>query len=620
MSVEQTEIAQPSLFMPVRFFPAERDVFRKKEELTPSQWAAKYRVVTMGGHKGPWRNEVSPHLPAIMDAWGLAHVREVVVCKSPQTGGTEVMYNCLASAVDRDPAEMMVIMPSQETARKVSEDRIIPMITQSPRIGRYISDNPDDTAKQRIKLRNGAILYMAWSNSASALATFPIKYLFFDETDKYPAFVGKESDPISLGEKRARTFRFTHKILKASSPTREDGPIWKALQRCDVVYHYFARCPDCGHEQPFTIDNLRYLQDRTPEDIRRDGLAAYECRACFKQWTDGEKEAAVRAGKWTIVKGENVSRPRRVGFHLPSWISPDVSLSEIAAAWVNARNDRAKLIDFYNDYLAEPFIEKFSDRKEASILALRDDRPRGVVPRDISTLLCLIDTQQRGFYYEVVAFGWGPSLESWQVREGYVETFEALIEVLSRSEYLDADGRPYAIQAAFIDSGGGTGATPKHSRTAEVYDFCRQYPMVRPLKGRQRMSTLVSPSIIDYYPGTKKPIFIDPNTGGIVGVKLYNVNVTYFKDQLATKLAINSTDPGAWHLHAEAADDYARQMIAEYRNEKGVWICPQGKANHYWDLGVYRLAAAEILQIKFWKKPEEATRPAGRRVLSRGVQ
>lgn len=606
--------AQASLFKSYTIRACVREVWKKRETLTPSQWAARYRTVTMGAHVGPWRNDITPYLPFIMDTFMQAVIREGVICGSPQTGKTETPYNCLAQAMDIDPSNMMVVMPSQDVSGKVAEDRIIPMIRESSRLKELISSNPDDTSKRRVKLSNGARLYMAWSNSPSALATFPIKYLVFDECDKYPPTVGKETDPMTLGEKRVRTFRHTHKIFKVSTPTREDGPIWKSLQRCDVIYHFHAKCPDCAHEQPFHLDNLRQPEGVKPEEIRRNHLGRYECRACFKQWTDYERDMAVRAGSWKRAKGESIEKPRSVGFHLPSWLSPDVSLSEIAEAWIIAKKDRTKLIDFYNDYLAEPYIEQQSERKEDSILALKDDRPRGTVPRDISTLILLADTQQRGFYYEVAAFGWGSLLESWQVREGYVETFEALTEVLEKSEYRDADGRAYVIQAAFIDSGGGTGAAPKHSRTAEVYEYCRSKPVFRPLKGRQRLNTPFSPTRIDFYPGPKKV----PIPGGLT---LYNINVTYFKDQLNTKLGINSTDPGAFHLHSETTEDYAKQMTAEYRNDKGVWICPQGKANHYWDLGVYRMAAAEILQIKFWKKPEDmAARPTGRRVLSKGVE
>lgn len=608
-----TTAPQPSLFQPVRFFPAEREVFRKKEKLTPSQRAEKYRVVTLGAHVGPWRNDITPYLAHIMDIWALPYVREVVICKSPQTGGTEAMYNCMSYAMDRDPSTDMVIMPGQDVARKIAEDRIIPMLRQDLRLRDLISENPDDTAKQRVRLRNGEILYMAWSNSSSALASFPIKRLYFDETDKYPPMVGKEADPISLGEKRARTFRYTHKMFKVSTPTRETGSIWKALQRCDVVYHFYARCPSCGCEQVFKFDQLKYPDARTPEDIRREHLARYDCEGCGLAWTDHQKDLAVRAGRWEAVKGENVVRPRRVGYHLPSWLSPDVSLSEVAAAYLTAKKDPAKLVDFYNDYLAEPFIEKHSERKADAVLALKDDRLRGLVPKETAALVLLADTQQRGFYYEVVAFGWGLSLESWQVREGFVETFEGLKEVLNSSDYRDIDGREYRIMAGAIDSGGGTGTTPKHTRTSEVYRFCLENPIMRPIKGRQVMTHPVSSTRLDFFPGTKTPI-----PGGLV---LFLVNVTYFKDQLSTKLAINPADPGAWHLHSECTEEYARQMTVEYRDDRGKWQCPPGKANHYWDTGVYRLALAEIIQVKFWKKPEEnQLRRLPRRVVSRGIQ
>ena len=313
----------------------------------------------------------------------------------------------------------------------------------------------------------------------------------------------------------------------------------------------------------------------------------------------------MRHGRWKAVRGADVSKPRSVGFHQPSWISPDVSLSEIAAAYLTAKTDRTKLIDFYNDYCAEPYIEKHSERKEDAILALRDDRPRGVVPRGIAALLCLVDTQQKGFYYTVRAFGWGPALDSWLVREGYVESFKGIEDVLYNSEYVDVDGAKHVIHAGFIDSGGGTGTVPQHSRTAEVYDFCRLNPIIRPLKGRQRMTTTVSPTQIDFYPRSKKPI-----PGGLT---LYMVNVTYFKDQLATKLSIHPEDSGAWRLHSETSTEYARQMVVEYKDDVGRWLCPPGKANHYWDLGVYALAAAEILQIKYWKRSENGNAPPQRR-------
>jgi phage terminase large subunit GpA-like protein len=121
-----------------------------------------------------------------------------------------------------------------------------------------------------------------------------------------------------------------------------------------------------------------------------------------------------------------------------------------------------------------------------------------------------------------------------------------------------------------------------------------------------------NPTRLDFFPGPKgKKI---PIPGGLI---LYIINVTIYKNELSGKLNIEPTDPGAIHLYADVGRDYAKQMCAEYQDEHGWWICPNGKPNHHWDIGVYGLALADILQLRIRRKQSEAG-PA-RRVLSRGV-
>lgn len=570
-----------------KFTWAERRVFKKQDPLTVSQWAERYRIVTMGANKGPWRNYISPHLGKVMDMWGASHVREVVICKSPQTGGTEVELNCIGYAIDRDPSTMMLVMPSESLASRTNVDRIIPMIEQSPKLRELISPNPDDMARMRIKLRNGALFYIAWANSPTALASFPIKYLFFDEVDKYPAQAGKETDPISLGEKRTITFSHTRKIMKVSTPTREEGHIWQAWQKVDVQYRYYAKCPFCGQEQLMKIDNLKW-EEASVQEILRKELAWYECESCKAKWGEVERKRAIRGGGWRPNK--EVSRARSVGFHMPAWISSDVALAEIAAAYLMAQQDRVKMIDFYNAYLAEPYQEIVIDRQEDMILALRDERPRGLVPKEADILLASVDTQMRGFYYEIRAWKGGYEMESWLVREGYVETFDALVKVLLDDTYQNADGNQYKVEIAFIDSGAGVGEYGV-SRTAEVYDFCRRFRKIIPIKGQQRMSSAYKVTTLDVYPGTNKVI---PG-----GLKLYHINVTYYKDYLASKLSVPAHDAGAWHLHKEVDYSYARQMCAEYKDDNGFWQKLKNRENHWWDCAVYNLALADIVGVKY---------------------
>ena len=103
--------------------------------------------------------------------------------------------------------------------------------------------------------------------------------------------------------------------------------------------------------------------------------------------------------------------------------------------------------------------------------------------------------------------------------------------------------------------------------------------------------------MLQNYPGTNKPI-----PGGLA---LYNLNVTHYKNQLNGKLNINPADPGAWHLHETTSASYAKQMCAEYQDDSGWWICPKNKDNHFWDCGVYFLAAIDIIGVEYWSTPEE---------------
>ena len=611
---------QTTFLTTVRFFPAEREVFRKKEDLTVSQWAEAKRWVTMGAHVGPWRNEISPHLAFIMDTFDLPHVREGVICGSPQTGKTEAPYNLLGKAMAYDPSTMMIIMPSQGKARTVAEDRLIPMIRQSPGLRHLVSDNPDDTAKQRVKLRHGAILYMSWATSADAVAGWPIKYILLDECDKYPPALGKEADPITLAEKRARTFRHTYKIIKVSTPTTEDGPIWQALRRCDVEYHYFARCPSCGEEQTFKLDQLRYDEKAAPEAIRRECSARYECEECGELWTDLLRDRAVRAGRWKRVRGENILRPRAVGFHLPSWISADVSLSEIAAARIKAKTSKTKLIDFYNDYLARPFVESEEGESvdyEVLYNRRRDYAPGGAdwqVPMPACVLTAAADIQKNRIEVEVVA--WGPGFESWGIEHRVFpgdtsswknQVWKDFDAWRKDSRWTHESGVRLRLATVGIDSG---------YLAPEVYRYVRgkQGSRVYACKGS---STRGKPIVSVSAPKRARRPMKDRYR-----VNLITIGTEEAKDLLHERLQIEEPGPGYMHYHTGYSLEYFRQLTAEHAVKKydsrghtyRVWELKHSDArNEALDLRVINLAMVELLNPKFEVLAENLKKQAAER-------
>jgi terminase, large subunit len=585
---------QPSITIPYQV----KRILQQPEKISVSEHARKYRVVTDGAHEGRWRHEYAPHTVKIMDTFGAPWVREVWFCGVEQSGKTNTMLNCMAWAIDCDPGNIYYLMPTEDTGAKITGGKIKPMLAKSPRLSRLVSDRQDDTSLSRIKLLNGVTIFPAHANSATAMATWAAKFCFGDEVDKYPPMAGKEADPITLIKKRNRTYKGRYKRFFSSTPA--GMYIHQGMQDCHQVYEYRERCPDCGQHIRMEADNLVMPPDPTPEMIELEGCE-YACNECGSLWDEAARITAIKTGGWFVTKGGNLSRPEKVGFHHRAWDCLDIGLTEIAVAYLKGKSGpMADRVAWANGYEAIDYKHERKDRAEDYILRLVDQTlPRAVVPRDTSCLMMIADTQRKGFFYQIIAYGFGQDLPVKVIDHGYVERFDGLANIANR-EWCDADDRPHRIAAAWIDSGGGTSDNnPKHSRTKEVYAFCKLNPVFRPLKGRQRQTQPWNSTLLEFFPskkGSKIPI-----RGGLI---LYTINVTLYKDELATKLQVEPGDPGAITLHAEMGMDYAQQMCAEFRDDRGYWQCPRGKDNHHWDISVYALAAADIAGIRKMKQTD----------------
>jgi len=583
----------------------ELEILKKKKPMPVSAWAERHRVVPEDSSiPGRWKNSTTPYLAGIMDASFFPSVQEIIICAPPQTGKSDCVNNCIGYAADRKPGNVLYVYPDELTAKENAKDRLRPMFNDSTRLRSYLTGYQDDMASLKINLRHMKI-YMAWANSAARLGNKPLPYVVLDEEDKYPPTAGKkEASPADLAKKRTRTFPHMRKVWRMSTPTMESGPIWMALTKeAEVIFVYWVRCPDCEGLQQMVFEQIKWPGggDADPREVETRKLSHYECEKCGAHWDDLSRNIAVRHGEWREKKTGlalntwlKSHKPRSIGFHLKSWISPFVSMSEAAAAFLWGMKDKTKLKDFQNGHAAEPWKVYTKDREEDRILALQDDRPRGMVPGGgvVAALTAGVDTQDNGFYYEIRAWGFGMEKESWCVREGFCMTWDALKQILWDDEYKDADGNTYFVRIAFQDALG--------HRTAEVYDFCRQHRgRIVPTFGKKTMAQPHAWSNIEYYPGTKKPI---PG-----GLKALNVNTLYYKNELSRLLEINPADPGAFHYHSELSYDWAAMMTVEYLDEKGFWACPDGKANHGWDCSVLALAAHEVLGVKFWKRPGAKT-------------
>ena len=583
---------------------------RQPEKMKVSEWAEKYRMVPDGAHVGAWRHEYAPHTVKIMDTFGLPWVREVWFCGVEQSGKTNTMLNCLGWAIDCDPGNVFYLMPTEDTAKKVFGEKIRPTFQRSPRLSRYLSNRQDDATLSKISMVHGVSILAAWANSPASMATFTAKHSFGDEIDKYPVMAGREADPITLIKKRNRTYRGRFKRFFGSTPA--GLYIHKGTLNCHQVWEFRIKCPECGELVRMDADHLVLPEGATPESVDQAG-AEYACNSCAAVWDDTTREHAIRTGRWICVKGVDVARPAKVGFHHRAWECLDISLGEIAAAYLKGKNgDLAAKTAWANGYEAIDYeAETVGILDENHLLGYRSELARNLVPPDTAYLTLLVDTQQASFYYEVWAMSYAPSIDLHMVRHGILEKFEDVEGILYRETFKDHTGAEFRISIGLIDSGGTRKGWQKHSRTVEVYEWCSRNRVMMPHKGVPgRAGEVMTFRDVQTYPGTNKAI---PG-----GLKRVNLRVDLFKDELERILNIQPDDAGALSFHSEIDETFARHFTAESKDEKGDWIHNRKIRNDYFDCTVYALALREMIKGRVPLK-EDAGQQQGRRVRSSGV-
>lgn len=519
-----------------------------------------------------------------MDAFSDPFIERIVFNKGSQIGGTEALLNMMLYAIHQDPAPALVVYPTLELAKYASRKRIRPVIDACPELKAKRPENDDDFTTMEM-LFPGMVLTLSGANSPASLASRPCRYVFLDEVNKFPVNSGKEADPISLAMERQKTF-WNKKTVIVSTPTTEAGQITTAMQMCDVVYDYHVPCPHCGTFQTLQWKQIKWDRNLDKNDpfyaTNVKNSTFYECESCHNTITDLHRPAMIQGGEW-LPREKPPAHIRSKGFHLPSFYSPWLTWGDMSEIFIKSRPYPEQFQNVVNSWWAEPWIPYTQDRKESAIMELKDDRPRGLVPSNgVLGITAGIDTQDNGFYYVVRA--WGEFDESWLITEGFIDDYDALLSIVM-GRFKSLNGLEYIVNLAFQDAMG--------HRTAEVYEKLRRIPQVKPTKGEQRMAMSYSVSKLETFPGTNKPI--------IGGLSLYRINSTHFKDKLHSKLDVPPADPGAFHLHSEVSDDYARQMVSEFRNDKGIWECINNRSNHYWDCETLAMAAADVLGIRHWK-------------------
>jgi phage terminase large subunit GpA-like protein len=551
-------------------------ILKPPEKLTVSEWSAKKRILDSktSAIPGIWRNEQTPYLVKIMDAFNDPEVEEIIFVKSTQVGGTETLNNMIGYVIEQDPSSTLVVYPTLELAEFTSDNRIKPMVKLCPSL-----DNKFDDDSKRLELQfDGMYLVLSGANSASSLASRPIRFLFLDEVDKYPANAGKEADPISLARERTKTFVNNKKIFQTSTPTLKTGPIWQEWLGADTQYKYFVSCPHCGHQDIFSFKNLKFDSKATPEKAKES--AFYFCTECGSLITDNEKLKMIETGEWKNVNGGKSKR--RIAFWINAFYSPWVKFGDFAYEFVNCKKYPLKLMNFINSWLAEPWEDVETSNSSEMLLKKQNKYDKGVVPKDTVLITAGADIQRKSIYYTIRA--WQSDMTNHNIEHGQVFSFRELEIAMNRTFY-NENGEGHIVNLCCIDSG---------DQTDDVYDFCYiNYDWSVPVKGSsQKMNSKFKISTID------------KQNSQANGMKLVLIDTDFYKDMISTRIR---KQEGGFFVYDGCDMDYADQVTSEQKvTEKTkagktiqTWKPKKTNVdNHYFDCEVYAYCAADICGIR----------------------
>lgn len=543
--------------------------FTPPEDITVTQWADKKRRLSpeSSAEPGPWRTSRTPYLKEPMDAVTDPKVKLLVMVASSQVGKSEFELNSIGYIIDQDPGSILYIQPTIDDAKKFSKLRVAPMVRDCRTLRSKVADPKSRDSNNTILQKSfpGGMLTICGSNSASALASTPVRYVIGDELDRWAGSAGKEGSPWELAKARQTTF-YNAKSLAVSTPTIKGHSTIADLFSTGTQERWHHRCPECGEYHDIVFNDIRFEYDATEIRGKKHYTVrsvSWVCPSC--ETPHSEREMKAQPAKWVAANPAAYANGVR-SFWLNAFSSPWASWASLILAYLEALGNSEKLQVVYNTKFGELWEDRGDLEDEETIMGRRETYD-AELPDGVLVLTCGVDTQDDRLEYEVVGHGrWG---EKWGIKRGVImgrpdtaDVWQALDDIVDH-QYSFANGVKLKISTTFVDSGG--------HYTQDVYSACRDrmYRKVFAIKGRGGEG-------VPYTSPPKKTNIVIK--GRYIGqCWLYTLGVDSGKQSIMDSLRVR--EPGAKYYHFPKNQDlgYGPEFFTGLLSERLVY--KQGRQN-----------------------------------------
>jgi len=510
------------------------------------------------------------------------HVNKQTLCWGSQSSKTLTFTASMAYLLAEFPKDAIWIMPSADNARNFSKGRWLPFMEDCKRLREQC---PISAASGRIdtdKITNmrqeflSCTLTFAGAGSENNVKSAPVAYLVMDEIDE----IDEDIRQAALERIKGRR---EYKIIQTSTPTTEDGGVWREYLNGDQR-KYYVPCPHCEEfillewrqqeKKRYSIkfDESAKLDDGTWDYNKVARTAHFQCPCCDGKIMDAHKPQMLEGGEWRATNPHAPEGHR--SYHLSSLYSPVMQFSTLMVKWLQAQGSISALKKFIQGDLAEPWRDELVNTDQADANQLEADYERGTIKGEVRLLQ--VDTQTDHFRFTVR--GYEQSGDSYLIDYGMAPNFTDL----------DALFDKYSCHRACIDTRG--------DRTAEIYEeVWRRRGKWIGIQGYDRMQEPYRIQQKDPFTGDKQ------GRGGRSKIMILQVNKSVWEPEL---VALRAAKLKGFYTFADTPKDYYDQLFGAYWVEKKdssghkklvrkVRKC----GDHYLDCEVYGRAFSKFLGL-----------------------
>jgi phage terminase large subunit GpA-like protein len=549
--------------------------------------------------------------------------RRVVAVTAAQSGKTDTVLDVIGARLDQRPAPILYVGPSKEFVTDQFEPRLMALLNEAPTLADKVVRGR--RMKKSLKLVAGVRVRLASAASSIALKSDPFALGIVDEYDEMVANIKGQGDPLGLVEARGETYAdFVTAVVstcsqgvaeteidpvsglefwKVGDPAQIASPIWRLFQQ-GTRHHFAWPCPHCNEFFVPRFRHLKWPKGATPAQARRDAYLA--CPSCGGVIRDDHKPEMIARGVM-IAPGQTIE-DARADRNVPengtwsSWTSglcsPFVSFGERAERYLSAylSGEEDKVQTVMNAAFGELYTAGAGGDlpQWQEVLYNRVGYPRrpAEAPAGVLRVVAGVDVQGRSLVF--VIRGFGARGTSWLLDHGYLYGDTSAPQVWDDLTVLMTNPMSgMLIERVFIDSGyrpGKADAGDEH----RVYEWAHRHAYLAfPTKGRDTLGGR---------PYTVSKIEVRPDGSRLPwSINLVHINSDFFKSMVHSRLKARLDQPGAFFVHNEIDEDYARQLVSETRvlsdKLKPEWVKRQ-RDNHFLDAESLAAAAAYSLNVQ----------------------